>query len=151
MLMLTGADERRRGRCGCDGGLGTTDLLHDASFPLGEGNVATRLVADELDLNLATLAAALLVLVILVVGGRGSLALDTARLGGSSVAIAVRLVELGRRGLLVLIRDVGHDGKRDFPEMCCVREKEKGDFSPIQSSVSHRAVWKRQKVVEILF
>lgn len=121
-------------------GRGSTDLLHDSRLPLGKSNVAARLVADELDLNLATLPAALLIIIVVVVGGRRSLALDTARLGGGSTAIALRLFELGRRVLLVLIRDVGHDESRAVSE----------GFSPIQSSVSHRAGWKRQKVVEIL-
>lgn len=42
-------------------------LLHNSSLTLGKRDVATRLVADELDLNLATLTAALLVIVVVVV------------------------------------------------------------------------------------
>lgn len=42
-------------------------LLHNSSFTLGKRDVATRLVADKLDLNLATLTAALLVVVVVVV------------------------------------------------------------------------------------
>lgn len=38
---------------------GTTDLLHDAGLSLGEGDVTTRLVLDELDLDLSSLAAGL--------------------------------------------------------------------------------------------
>lgn len=43
--------------------------------------MATRLVADELDLNLATLAAALVVIVVLFISRRGALSLDAARVG----------------------------------------------------------------------
>lgn len=89
-----------------------THLLHDASLALGEGDVAARLVADELDLNLATFAAALLVLLLLLFGRVGAGALNAAVLIDSSGAIAdgMGLVELGgRRGcLVVLLSDVGH-------------------------------------------
>jgi hypothetical protein len=92
------------------GGLGLdapTNLLHDASFPLGECDVATRLVADELDLNLATLATTLLIVVVVIIIGRAlALTLHAATLGGST--IAVRVVEVAGRGLVVLIGDVGH-------------------------------------------
>lgn len=85
-----------------------TYLLHDAGLALGEGNMATRLVADELDLDLAALATALLVVIIIVVVGAGTL--HAARVIDGSVAVAdvVSLVELVGRGLVVLIRDVGH-------------------------------------------
>ena len=73
--------------------------------------MATRLVADELDFNLATLAAALLIIVIVILGDAGARTLDAAILGGGSVTIAdVRIVELGWGGLVVLISDVGHFG-----------------------------------------
>lgn len=86
-----------------------TDLLHNTSLALGKGDVSTRLVADELDLNLATLAAALLIIVVLVVGGGLSLTLHAAGfLGCAAIADGVRVVKLGRRGLVVLIGDVGH-------------------------------------------
>lgn len=88
----------------------STYLLHDTSLALGKCNVATGLVVDELDLNLATLAAALLVIVIVVVGGAGTLALDASVLSDAAVA-NLRLVEVGRRGLVVLIGDVGHCGQ----------------------------------------
>lgn len=42
-------------------------LLHDSSLALGERNVSARFVADKLDLNLATLATALLVVIVVVV------------------------------------------------------------------------------------
>ncbi len=86
-----------------------TNLLHDAGLALGKGNMATRLVRDELDLNLAALAATLFVIIIVVVGGRRTLALDAARLGGgAAVAYRVGVVNVLRRGLVVLVGDVGH-------------------------------------------
>jgi hypothetical protein len=70
--------------------------------------VSARLVANELDLNLTALATALfIVIVVVIVGGALARSLDTATLGGGS-AIAVRVVEVGRRRLVVLIGDVGH-------------------------------------------
>lgn len=48
----------------------TTYLLHDTGFALGEGDVPTRLVLDELDLNLPALAAGLVIVVVVVVGSR---------------------------------------------------------------------------------
>ena len=48
-----------------------TDLLHDASFSLGKGNVSTRLVLNELDFDLSSLATWLVVVVVIVVGGSG--------------------------------------------------------------------------------
>lgn len=90
-----------------------TYLLHDASLPLGEGDVPTRLVLDELDLNLSSLTATLLVIIVIIVGGgRGSRSFGAPRL-----AIACRV--LARRALIQLRRigDVGHgDGchSRDF-------------------------------------
>lgn len=95
-----------RGRRDATGGW--TDLLHDTGLSLGKGDVATRLVADELDLNLATLAVTLLVIVVVVVSGRSALPLDAATLGWGSAAIASVVVDLGGRGLVVL-GDVGHD------------------------------------------
>ena len=43
-----------------------TYLLHDTSLALGEGDVPTRLVLDELDLNLSSLAAGLVIIVVVV-------------------------------------------------------------------------------------
>lgn len=42
-------------------------LLHNSSLALGKCDMSARLVADELDLNLATLATALLVIIVVVV------------------------------------------------------------------------------------
>lgn len=92
--------------------------------------MTARLVADELDLDLTTLAAALLVVVVVVVGaGRGPLALNAATLLGARIAI-LRLLEVGWRRLVVLIRDVGHVAN---------------------TNRLYHTSWKRQKVVEILF
>lgn len=86
-----------------------TDLLHDASLALGKGNVAARLVRDELDLNLATLAAALFVIIVIIVRRRRTLALDAARVGGrAAVADRVGVVNVVGGGLVVLVGDVGH-------------------------------------------
>lgn len=72
--------------------------------------MATRLVGDELDLNLATLATWLVVVVLIIVGGRWALALDSTVLVGCSISVAdgVRIVKYRWAGLLVLIGDVGH-------------------------------------------
>lgn len=87
-----------------------TYLLHDAGLALGEGDVATRLVRDELDLDLPPLAARLVIVVVVVVGGRGTLALDAAVLArGAAVPDGV-VVEGRRGGRVVLVGDVGHGG-----------------------------------------
>lgn len=92
-------------------GMKHTDLLHDARLSLGEGNVSTRLVADELYFNLATLTAAFLIIVIFIVGGNRTRALYTAPLGdGITIAHRVWLVEVGGGGLVVMVGDVGHCG-----------------------------------------
>lgn len=54
----------------------STYLLHDTSLSLGESNMPTRLVGDELDLNLATLAPWLVIIVVVVVGGSLTSSLD---------------------------------------------------------------------------
>lgn len=89
-----------------------TYLLHDTSLALGKGNVATRLVADELDFDFAALAAALVIVIIIVIGRGRAGALDTAGFVVVDIAIAhgMRVVQLGGRGLFVLIGDVGHFG-----------------------------------------
>lgn len=73
-------------------------LLHDTSLTLGEGDVATRLVLDELDLDLASLTTLTLVIVVVVVASGGhSSALGTASFG----AVAGREVILRRRRIIV--------------------------------------------------
>jgi len=65
-----------------------TYLLHDAGLALGEGNVPTRLVLDELDLDLSTLAARLIVVIVVVVLC-SALALSTAAAIAEADAVAV--------------------------------------------------------------
>ena len=72
--------------------------------------MATRLVGDELDLDLPALATRLIIIIVVVVGGRGTLALDTTVLAGR-IAIPDGVVVEGRRGgRVVLVGDVGHGG-----------------------------------------
>ena len=80
-----------------------TNLFHDACLTLRERNVATRLITDELDLNLATLAAAFLIVIIVIVGSAGALALGAAALGD-----VAGLLQVVGRGLVVLIWVFGH-------------------------------------------
>lgn len=68
--------------------------------------MATRLVGDELDFDLAALSATLFV-VIIVAGSGWTSAFDAAgRIAGR--AVAGMIIELGGGGLVVLIGDVGH-------------------------------------------
>lgn len=53
-----------------------THLLHDSRLALGECDMATRLVGDELDLNLSSLASGLVIIIVIVVGVRWTLAFD---------------------------------------------------------------------------
>lgn len=94
--------------------LGRTNLFHDTGLALGESDVSARFVADELDLNLAAFTAALLIVVIIVVGSAWTGAFDAASLAGDRIAIAdrMRIVKLCWGGLVVLICDVGHFGSR---------------------------------------
>jgi len=85
---------------------GSTHLLHDSSFTLGESNVPSRFVLNELDLDLPSLATWLVVVVIVVVGGssRGALTLD------ASVFAIAQVILVGRRARRVLIGNFrGHD------------------------------------------
>jgi hypothetical protein len=82
-----------------------TYLLHDTSLALREGDVPTRLILDELDLDLSTLAARLVIVVVLVVGSC-TRTLDAAVLHAHG-AIAV-VVDGGRRVLVVLGDFAGH-------------------------------------------
>lgn len=76
-----------------------TNLLHDTSLALGEGDVSTRLVLDELDLNLATLATRLVIIVVVVVGSAGTRALDASALE-RAIAILKIVLGGGRVGLV---------------------------------------------------
>lgn len=66
-----------------------TYLLHDAGLPLRKGNVPARLVLDELDLNLSPLAAGLVVILVIVVGGRTRPFRASIGIAGDKGAIAV--------------------------------------------------------------
>ena len=77
-----------------------TYLLHDAGFALGEGDVSTRLVLDELDLNLAPFAPGLVVIIVVVVGGAGTRTLDASALQ-SAIAVIQIVWSSGRVGLVV--------------------------------------------------
>jgi hypothetical protein len=84
-------------RVACEGRGTTTDLLHDAGLSLGEGDVTARLVLDELDLDLSSLAAGLVVVVVIVVGGcsvGGALPLDASLFGGNAVVVGRRRVAI---------------------------------------------------------
>lgn len=91
-----------------------TYLLHDTSLALGEGDVTTRFVLDELDLNLPPLAARLVVVVVVVVrgGGGGALALDAASFAGAITVLEI-IVHTGRIVLVVLGDFASHDARRD--------------------------------------
>ena len=70
-----------------------TDLLHDAGFSLGESDVPTRLVLNELDLNLSSLATALVIIIVVIVSGRR----NSGTLGASRLdAVAGEVVAWGR-------------------------------------------------------
>lgn len=89
-------------------------LLHDTRFALGESDVATRLVLDKFDLDLAALAAGLVIIVVVVVHVlAGTSALDAAVGIASSegaIAIAGACIVVGGRGVGVVVGDFsGHD------------------------------------------
>jgi hypothetical protein len=88
---------------------GSTYLLHDTGLPLGEGDVATRLILDKLDLNLAALTARLVVIIIIVLGAH-AVALGPA--GISAVASLLQVIVLAGGEFLVDGSHVGHDGWR---------------------------------------
>lgn len=73
--------------------------------------MTSRFVGDELDLNLSPLASGLIVIIVVVVGGRGSLAFDAARLADCITVSDSMLVEGRGRTLVVLVGDVRHCGK----------------------------------------
>lgn len=87
-------------------------LLHDASLALGEGNVPTRFVLNELDVNLPSLATGLVVVIVIVVGGRADARTFDASVLPTGCAVAVtgrdRVVVDGWR--LGGIGKVGHAG-----------------------------------------
>ena len=94
------------------GGLGRDDggsayLLHNTSLALGKGNVTTRLILDELDLDLTTLPSRLVVIII-VVFGTHAVALGPTGIG--AVARLLQVIVLVGREFLVDGGHVGHDG-----------------------------------------
>jgi len=91
-----------------------TYLLHDAGFALGESNVATRLILDELDLDLSTFASGLVVIIIVVVDVLvRSGALDATvgiTSGERAVAIASAPIVMAGRSVGIVVGDFcGHD------------------------------------------
>jgi len=69
--------------------------------------MATRLVCDELDLDLSSLATGLVIIIVVVVGGRGTLTLDAAAL---NCTIAYSMVVETGWGTFVVVGDIGHGG-----------------------------------------
>ena len=72
-------------------GTGCSDLLHDTGLALRESNVSTRLVLNELDVNLPALTARLFIIIVIIVAGSSADArtFDTAIVSAlASVAIA---------------------------------------------------------------
>lgn len=87
-------------------------LLHDTGLPLGEGNVATRLVLDEFDLNLSALATGLIIIIVLVLGAHAIPSRDVG-VGGAVTGSGLLEVLVGGRGFLVCEgRHVGHDERK---------------------------------------
>ena len=84
---------------------GSTYLLHDTGLPLGEGDVATRLILDELDFDLAALTARLVVIVVVVLGAHA------VALGAAGVAVArlLQVIVLAGGELVIDGSQVGHD------------------------------------------
>jgi hypothetical protein len=70
--------------------------------------VSTRLVLDELDLDLATLTTGLVVIVVVVVCGAGSLSLDAAVFGLDAIAITDRVIVTWGRISVVIGDFAGH-------------------------------------------
>jgi hypothetical protein len=104
MLQREGASGVRRARS--SHGMDVTNLLHDAGLSLGEGDVSTRLVLNELDLYLASLATRLVIIIIVVVGGTGTRTLDASALE-SAIAV-LEVVGRSRRVGLVIGSDLSH-------------------------------------------
>ena len=68
-------------------------LLHDTSFSLGEGDVSTRLVLDELDLDLPAFSDSFLIVIVVIVTCHGS----SWSLGASGVNSIAGQIVAGRR------------------------------------------------------
>lgn len=104
----------RLGRHSAASRLELTDLLHNASLSFGKGNVSTRLIRDELDVNLPAFAIRLIVVVVIVIAGGGTdtRALHAARLSTLAIGIAggQSVIADRRRLLFIGIVDIAHDG-----------------------------------------
>lgn len=72
--------------------------------------MSARLVLDELDLNLSSLATGLVIVVVVVVGSAGTWSLHAAALALlDAIAVADTIVVAGRRVLVVFGEFAGHD------------------------------------------
>lgn len=71
--------------------------------------MATRLILDELDLNLSALATGLVIVIVVVVGAH-AVTLGSAVVSGAVTGGLLQVVLGGRRVLLTDGSDVGHDG-----------------------------------------
>lgn len=80
-----------------------TNLLHDTRLALRESDMATRLIGDELDLDLSSLASWLVIIIVVVVGSGWSLAFDSAL-----VAIAETVVVEGGWRSIIGVLNIGH-------------------------------------------
>ena len=106
------ASSRRSRVWGAIAGLWRAYLLHDASLSLREGDVATRLVLDELDINLSSFATGLVIVIVIIVAGGGAdpRALDAAILGGLAAIAGVEgIVDSRGRLRVVGFGDFAHD------------------------------------------
>ncbi len=83
--------------------------------------MTTRLVGDELDLDLSALATGLVIIVVVVVGGGWARALDAAVLDRIAISDGV-FIEGGGRALIVLVGDIGHgnEGMTRLTLLSCV-------------------------------
>lgn len=84
---------------------GSVYLLHDTSLPLGESDVATRLILDELDFNLAAFTARLVIIIVVVLGAHAI------ALGATGIAVArlLQVIVLAGGELVIDGSHVGHD------------------------------------------
>jgi len=85
-----------------------TYLLHDTSLPLRESDVATRLILNKLDLNLAALTARLVIIVVVVLGAHAAALGAT---GVSAVAGLLQVIMVWGEFLLADGSHVGHGGQ----------------------------------------
>lgn len=95
-----GDDEQQHLGAGEDGQF--VGLLHDTGLSLGEGDVSPRLVLDELDLNLSSLPARLVIIIVVVVGSRTRTL--RASIGvASQRAVAVADIVVAWRWVLIVV------------------------------------------------